>query len=66
MDRTSELHALDDRATMKAEDTSGFVAVRGKSGKLLGYYNPDTHQWKYEDHHRVEIVDLIRYRGRAS
>lgn len=64
--RTSELRALDDRATMKADDASGFVEVRGASGKLLGFYNPDTQHWKYQDRGRCEIIDLSLYRRRAS
>lgn len=44
-----------------AAQVNAFVEVRGASGKLLGYYNPQTHQWKYEDKRRVEIVDLSLY-----
>lgn len=56
------LQHLDNNATIKpVPQPDAFVEVRGASGKLLGYYNPQTRQWKYEDKRRVEIVDLSLY-----
>ena len=58
---TQHLDNATSGAILKPAQTSAFVEVRGASGKLLGYYNPHTHQWKYEDKRRVEIIDLSLY-----
>lgn len=64
MNTTRRPQPLDKRGTLEPT-RDRFVEVRGASGKLLGYYNPDTHQWKYEDRQRTEIVDLTLYRRRT-
>lgn len=38
-----------------------FVAVRTSGGRLLGYYNPTTQEWMYEDKHTREVVSLKIY-----
>lgn len=58
-------HDLDERATMQPAPPRGpFVEVRGASGKLLGYYHPTLHLWKYERNGKAEIVDLKQYQPR--
>ncbi len=51
---------LDEHATIQpAEQQTRFVEVRGKSGRLRGWYNPETQELRFQDR-RDQQPEIIR------